>query len=95
MARTLSPEISNKGRVVLFIGIWRESFDGEKRLSIVYQLVFERERQLDVRQDKTDFFFFFFKFIGNSTEVYINEMKTRAARKLVWNTTLFTLYLLL
>ena len=51
MARTLSPEISNKGRVVLFIGIWRESFDGEKRLSIVYQLVFERERQLDVRQD--------------------------------------------
>ena len=69
MARTLSPEISNKGRVVLFIGIWRESFDGEKRLSIVYQLVFERERQLDVRQDKTDFFFFFFliyrKFYGS------------------------------
>ena len=66
MARTLSPEISNKGRVVLFIGIWRESFDGEKRLSIVYQLVFERERQLDVRQDKTDFFFLIYrKFYGS------------------------------
>ena len=65
MARTLSPEISNKGRVVyktlyiyiyIYRGIWRESFDGKKRLSIVYQLDFERERQLEVRQDKTDFF---------------------------------------